>query len=93
MDIEELADALIEAYEEEPEYDFPNQRENQWAHAQGVRARFITLLEDFTDHQVPNDSDLAQADDDVEELTLQNLRLEDENTTLRIRVAELEAEK
>jgi hypothetical protein len=90
MDHETFVEEIIEAFEDEPEYDFPTERENRWARAQGVRSRLLTLLEEFEESGVPIESDLAQADDEVFELKMRNDALLDENEKLRQRVAELE---
>ena len=90
MDHETFVEGIIEAFEDEPEYDFPTERENRWARARGVRSRLLTLIEEFDESRLPLESDLEQADDEVFELEMRNDALLDENEKLRQRVAELE---
>ena len=78
MDHETFVEGIIESFEDEPEYYFPTERENRWARAQGVRSRLLTLIEEYDESRVPTESDLAQADDDIEDLQIENQQLKAE---------------
>ena len=89
MDIEELVDNIIEAFESEPDADYGDRETNKYVRERGIRARIWDLVQEYSDERVPTDSDLAQADDEIEELKAENETLKDERDGLRQQVYEL----